>query len=190
MKWIPANIRQIIAAAVITNIAVNCYSFNKGPNFVTANTVNELSLNTFSLVHTILPQNISSSNDDSDFYSTVFRFEPRVSHRLPWNRSLVSQPSFQASAAMLMRSALFWGVTLTDYQPPRTPSPTHSTLRLVGFLFLLDSWPLKMGSICCPETSVDNYHTTPRNIPEKRRSQVFGGSLRRPKQMPGDLLKT
>jgi hypothetical protein len=27
-----------------------------------------------------------------------------------------------------------------------------------------DSWPLKMRSIRCPETSVDNYYTTPRNI--------------------------
>jgi hypothetical protein len=25
--------------------------------------------------------------------------------------------------------------------------------------------------IRCPETSVNNYHTTPRNIPEERRSQ-------------------
>ena len=28
-----------------------------------------------------------------------------------------------------------------------------------------------MGPIRCPETSVYNYHTTPRNIPEERRSQ-------------------
>jgi hypothetical protein len=27
-----------------------------------------------------------------------------------------------------------------------------------------------MGRIRCPETSVNNYHMTPRNIPEKRRS--------------------
>jgi hypothetical protein len=29
---------------------------------------------------------------------------------------------------------------------------------------------VKMGPILCPETSVNNYHTTPRNIPEERRS--------------------
>jgi hypothetical protein len=29
---------------------------------------------------------------------------------------------------------------------------------------------LKMGPIRCPETSVNNYHTTPRNIPEERKS--------------------
>jgi hypothetical protein len=28
----------------------------------------------------------------------------------------------------------------------------------------------QMGPIRCPDTSVNNYHTTPRNIPEKRRS--------------------
>ena len=32
------------------------------------------------------------------------------------------------------------------------------------------SWLLKMGPIGCPETSVRNYHSTLRNIPEERRS--------------------
>jgi hypothetical protein len=31
--------------------------------------------------------------------------------------------------------------------------------------------PLKMGPIDCPETSVTNYRSTLRNIPEERRSQ-------------------
>jgi hypothetical protein len=35
----------------------------------------------------------------------------------------------------------------------------------------LPRWPLKMGPICCPETSVYNYHNTPRNIWEERRSR-------------------
>jgi hypothetical protein len=34
----------------------------------------------------------------------------------------------------------------------------------------LDSWPLKMRPISCHETLVNNYHTTPRNMPEERRS--------------------
>jgi hypothetical protein len=29
-----------------------------------------------------------------------------------------------------------------------------------------------MGPICCPETSVNNYHTTPRNIPQECSSQL------------------
>jgi hypothetical protein len=34
----------------------------------------------------------------------------------------------------------------------------------------LDPWHLKMGPIRCPETSVNNYHMAPRNIPEECRS--------------------
>jgi hypothetical protein len=34
-------------------------------------------------------------------------------------------------------------------------------------------WPLKMGRIRCSETSVNNYHMTPRKIPEERRYQVY-----------------
>jgi hypothetical protein len=38
---------------------------------------------------------------------------------------------------------------------------------------------LNMGPIRCPETSVNNYHATPRNIPEERGShQRRGGSLK------------
>jgi hypothetical protein len=41
------------------------------------------------------------------------------------------------------------------------------------------SWPLKMGPIGCPETSVQNYHSTLSNIPEERRSHEHRGeSLR------------
>ena len=56
---------------------------------------------------------------------------------------------------MLMRSALFWGITR----------------RRVVIVYRGESWPLKMGPIRCPETSVNSYHTMPRNIPEERRSQ-------------------
>jgi hypothetical protein len=41
---------------------------------------------------------------------------------------------------------------------------------LAFFLSYSSSWPVKMGPICCPETSVNNYRTTPHNIPEGRRS--------------------
>jgi hypothetical protein len=37
---------------------------------------------------------------------------------------------------------------------------------------LLGYWPWKMGPICRPETSVNNYHTTPRNNPEECRSII------------------
>jgi hypothetical protein len=34
------------------------------------------------------------------------------------------------------------------------------------------SWPLKMGPIGCPETSVQKYNSTLRNIPEEHRSHL------------------
>jgi len=39
------------------------------------------------------------------------------------------------------------------------------------------SWPLKMGPIGCPETSVWNYHSTLLNIPEECRSHLCTTSL-------------
>jgi hypothetical protein len=41
------------------------------------------------------------------------------------------------------------------------------------------SWPLRMGPLGCPKTSVKDYHSTLRNISEERRSQQHhGGSLK------------
>ena len=37
------------------------------------------------------------------------------------------------------------------------------------------SWLLKMGQICRPETSVRNYHSALRNIPEESRSHLHRG---------------
>jgi hypothetical protein len=34
------------------------------------------------------------------------------------------------------------------------------------------AWPLKMGPICCPETSTGNYHSTRRKITEERRAHL------------------
>ena len=40
------------------------------------------------------------------------------------------------------------------------------------------SWPLKTATICCPETSVRNYHYSLRNSLEERSSHLLhGGSL-------------
>jgi hypothetical protein len=47
---------------------------------------------------------------------------------------------------------------------------------LAFFLSNSDSWPVKMGPIRCPETSVNSYHTTPCNIPEERRSHLWTSS--------------
>jgi hypothetical protein len=40
---------------------------------------------------------------------------------------------------------------------------------------LLDSCPLKMGPIGCPETSLRNYHHTLRNSSEERTSRIKKG---------------
>jgi hypothetical protein len=36
-----------------------------------------------------------------------------------------------------------------------------------------DSWPWRIGLMRCPESSVSSYRTTPRNVPEERRSHDF-----------------
>jgi hypothetical protein len=38
----------------------------------------------------------------------------------------------------------------------------------VGLYLSWIAWPLKMGPIGCPETSVTNYQSDLRNIPEER----------------------
>jgi len=52
-----------------------------------------------------------------------------------------------------MRSALFWYITQRTAVIPYRDFGTTS---------------LKIGTVGCPETSVWNYHTMLRNIPEKR----------------------
>ena len=46
-----------------------------------------------------------------------------------------------------------------------------SSFFVTGFLSYLESLPVKMGPIRCPETSVHNYHPTPCNNPEDHRYQ-------------------
>jgi len=41
------------------------------------------------------------------------------------------------------------------------------------FFFILE--PLKKGPVCCPETSVRNYHNALRNDPEERSSHLAVG---------------
>jgi hypothetical protein len=91
---------------------------------------------------------------------------------------------------VLMRSALFWDITqhcvVIVYRRFETMYRSHfhgSRVRVgkhIGPIFTgQESWPVKVGPIRCLETSVNNYHTTPRNIPEDRRAnQHRGGSLK------------
>jgi len=57
------------------------------------------------------------------------------------------------------------------------PYPRFGTSCWVHFSSRI-SWPLKVGPICCPETSVRYYRYTLRNIQGERRSHpIRGGSL-------------
>ena len=57
------------------------------------------------------------------------------------------------------------------------------SVRVKTFGFLTP--PLKMGQICCPETSVRNCHYCLRNNPEGRSSHLLrGGSLKSHKKTP------
>jgi hypothetical protein len=49
------------------------------------------------------------------------------------------------------------------------------------------SWPLKMRPIGCPETSVANYQSTVRNIPEEWRSHLYRGGSPKSRRL-GNLL--
>jgi hypothetical protein len=87
----------------------------------------------------------------------------------------------------LLRSALFWDLTQchvvilfwrfgTTYQSH--PQKWRSIRRKGNFSFWT-SWHLKLGMIHCPETSVKDYHSTLRKIPEERTShQRRSGSLK------------
>jgi hypothetical protein len=51
--------------------------------------------------------------------------------------------------------------------------------KILPFMSPVFKGPLKMGLIGCPETSVANYQSTPRNISEERISHLhLGGSLK------------
>jgi hypothetical protein len=61
-----------------------------------------------------------------------------------------------------LSSKLHWHHTTETFHQPL--SFLHK-LRFGTTGFLLDSWPLNMGPIGCPETSVRNYHYSLRNNP-------------------------
>ena len=83
---------------------------------------------------------------------------------------------FYSVVAFILWSAFFWDITqrwvVVVYRRFGTTCRPH----LQGSW---TSWPLKMGPIGCHETSVQNYHSALRNIPDECRSDLHcGGSLR------------
>jgi len=80
-----------------------------------------------------------------------------------------------------MRPAFFWNFTQSRLSAPYRGFGTshrshlHASWNPTRKPFFLDSLPVKMGLIGCPETSVRNYHYTLRNIQEERRSNFHRG---------------
>jgi hypothetical protein len=75
-----------------------------------------------------------------------------------------------------MISALFWDITRRGVVIVYRRFGTTCRSHLQGSIIRLkesDSWTVKMGPTRCPETSVNNYHTTPRNTPEERRPNTL-----------------
>jgi hypothetical protein len=68
-------------------------------------------------------------------------------------------------------STLLSAITTTDCYHTHTFQNLRYRL-LAFFLSYSDFWPVKMGPTCCPEMLVNNYHMTPRNILEERRSHT------------------
>jgi hypothetical protein len=81
-----------------------------------------------------------------------------------------------------LRSALLWDITqrrvVILYRRVGTTYRSHLKGSRSPFFSSWTSWPLKMGPICCPETSIKDYRATLRNIPEELRSQHRSGSLK------------
>ena len=88
--------------------------------------------------------------------------------------SKIPHASSQASFAKQMRTALFWAITnfLNEVSAQRIgPILKGKEYKKIRDSMIQDSWPLRMGPIGSPETSVRNYHCKLRNSPEDRSSQ-------------------
>jgi hypothetical protein len=80
---------------------------------------------------------------------------------------------------ILMRSSLLWNVMLRRLAVSYRRFGTTYRSHLQGSSCPKTAWRLKMGPTCCPETSVNSYKSTQRNIPEERSSHLpRGGSLK------------
>jgi hypothetical protein len=74
-------------------------------------------------------------------------------------------PTFRDNVSV--PSSSYW---LLSHRTVTYPALLPSFL-VTGFLSFLEYWPMKMGPTRCPETSVNNYHTTPCNYPKDHRLQ-------------------
>jgi hypothetical protein len=124
------------------------------------------------MLHINLPSEAGTTGCSTQRIHRITHHNQQTSTTNNYNFNDMACPWFQASATMLMRSALFCDITrhrvVIVYRHFGTTYRSH--LQGSGVREEKDSWPLKTRPICCPETSVNNYHTMPRNIPEQSRS--------------------
>jgi hypothetical protein len=101
---------------------------------------------------------------------------------------------FEGQTMQTSRSALFWHITQcwvvvmyrrfgTTYRFPysRVKKSKNSNFLTRNPRTWTTSWRFKMGPIGCPETSVQNYHSTLRNIAQESRAHLHSAvSLKSP----------
>ena len=80
-----------------------------------------------------------------------------LTHPLHYSHIHMASTALKLIARSRLRSALFW-----DWRQHRMVCRFGTTYRS----------PSKMRPIGCPETSVANYHSTPRKIPEECKSNL------------------
>jgi hypothetical protein len=115
-------------------------------------------------------------------YTYVLLWTFFFAEMLPVLKMIRTKLNFKVRSSVLvtLRPALFWVIKqrvvvifCTDFW--------GNLLVLSSGVFFGggDTWPLKMGPIGCPTTSVKNYHYSLRNNPEERSSQLLhDGSLK------------
>jgi hypothetical protein len=91
--------------------------------------------------------------------------------------SIQTEMYFEKCALLGHRAASSGDLLLTFRENPSVQSSGVKNPK-IGLLTpeeRLDSWPLKMGPIGYPETSVRNCHYSLRNIPQERSSNLLRG---------------
>ena len=96
-----------------------------------------------------------------------------------WTRLKIAKWRFQYTGIWCRLNWYINDVSVNLLLPSSEQSSTvfHyiEQLTFAGGTDRLSLWPLKKGPKTCPETSVRNYHPTPRKIPEERISDLHRG---------------
>jgi hypothetical protein len=109
---------------------------------------------------------------------TVCLWRDKLSSRHKWPAPNNKFPWFQASVAMLMALLSYNAVSTGNPLPTFRDNVSVRSSRVKKSKKSWSSWPLMMEPVGCPETSVQNYHSMLRNIPEGGRSHLFPVHLR------------